>query len=73
MVIGRFMNKNTKPKRNTGVSLDHDVTEYLDVLSRETDRSRSWLINAIVRQHVQLVKEKRAAAVVEPELAVIRL
>ena len=61
------------PKRNTGVSLDQDVTQYLDDLARATDRSRSWLINAIIRRHAQHVKEAKTPpiALAHAELSVI--
>lgn len=43
-----------KPKRiNTGVVLDPDVAAYLEELGKQEDRDRSWLINAIVREHAE--------------------
>jgi len=43
-----------KPKRiNTGVTLEPDVIDYLESLGKREDRDRSWLINAIVREHAQ--------------------
>lgn len=65
------MNTKSPPKRNTGVSLDHDVTQYLDNLARATDRSRSWLINAIIRRHAQQVKEEKTPPIAVPELSMI--
>lgn len=34
----------------TGIGLDPEVVEFLAELARETERPRSWLINAIVRE-----------------------
>lgn len=43
-----------KPKRiTTGISLDGDVVAYLEELGKREDRDRSWLINAIVREHAE--------------------
>lgn len=38
-------------KTYTGVTLDPDVLTYLAELGKREDRNRSWLINAIVREH----------------------
>ena len=37
----------------TGVTLQTDVRQYLDQLARQLDRPRSYLINAIVREHME--------------------
>jgi hypothetical protein len=43
-----------KPKRiNTGITLEPDVVAYLEELGLREDRDRSWLINAIVREHAE--------------------
>lgn len=52
-------------KQITGVSFDPDVVAYLDELRQNTDRSRSWLINAIVRDYAQQMKERREARTTE--------
>jgi predicted transcriptional regulator len=45
-------NKSIK-KTVAGVVLDSDVIDYLDKLGEREDRSRSWLINTIVREYAQ--------------------
>lgn len=40
-----------RKKINTGVTLEPDVAAYLADLAKREDRDRSWLINAIVREH----------------------
>ncbi len=47
------MRKKTKNRSIAGVVLDSDVIEYLESLGEREDRSRSWLINSIVREHAQ--------------------
>ncbi len=37
----------------TGVRLEREVLEYLDELARQSDRSRSWILNRLVRDHAQ--------------------
>ena len=47
-------------KVHTGVSLEEDVIEYLDLLARQQQRTRSFIINSIVRQRgdfEQIVKK----------------
>jgi len=34
-----------------GVTFESPVLQYLDSLSEREDRSRSWLINRIVKEH----------------------
>lgn len=40
-------------KKQTAVTLDEDVLEYLRNLSVKEERSRSQLINRIVRSHAE--------------------
>jgi hypothetical protein len=47
------MSKESK-RINTGITLEADVVSYLESLSKQEDRDRSWLINAIVRDYSQL-------------------
>ena len=44
----------------TGVSLDRDVAEYLDVLVEQTRWNRSLVLNAVVREHARLLQERAA-------------
>ena len=60
----------------TGVGLDPEIVAYLAQLSRHTSRTRSWLINAIVRQHAFQAKvegEAQAAAAMRQEIPTIRI
>lgn len=55
-----------KPKRiNTGVVLDPDVAAYLEELGKQEDRDRSWLINAIVREHAERSGQGKTKAVLK--------
>jgi len=47
------MKKKKKNRSVAGVVLDSDVIEYLEALGEQEDRSRSWLINTIVREHAR--------------------
>ncbi|MEI6534973.1 MAG: CopG family transcriptional regulator [Verrucomicrobiaceae bacterium] len=49
-------------KRGAGVMLDPDVIEFLTHLAGKEGRSRSWLINYIIRLHIQQLVEKQRAA-----------
>ena len=42
------------PKRQTGVSFETHVLDYLDRVSREQKRSRSSLVNLIIEEHAAL-------------------
>ncbi len=60
----------------TGIGLDPEVVEFLAQLARESERPRSWLINAIVREKAQRLREEHAAAVAEganKKMPIIRL
>ncbi len=49
----------------TGIGLDPEVIEFLGELARETERPRSWLINAIVREKARSLREQNEAAEAE--------
>ena len=40
-------------KVGTGVTLDRPVIQYLDQIAREEERSRSQVINRIVKDHAK--------------------
>ena len=40
-------------KIHTGISLDEDVLNYLAQLTTRDQRTRSFIINAIVREHAR--------------------
>ena len=50
-------------KRGAGVMLDYDVLVFLALLAGKEGRSRSWLINYIIRHYAQQLaaREKDAA------------
>ncbi len=55
------MSKATTKKRTkfyTGVSLDRDVAEYLEALVEHTRWNRSLVLNAVVREHARMMKER---------------
>lgn len=39
--------------RPAGVTFETGVLEYLEILGEREDRSRSWLINQMVKAHAQ--------------------
>ena len=53
----------TSRKIYTGIGLDLDVVEFLADLGRETQRTRSWLINALIRDQFRRMEEEREAKV----------
>lgn len=66
----------TTKKLYTGVGLDPEVVGFLAELSRQTDRTRSWLINAIVLDHarrLRLEQETKAAQTTGVKVPVIRV
>lgn len=55
------MAKETDLKRVVGVSLSPDVIEKLDIIAKRDDRSRSFIIDALLRREVarfRLPREK---------------
>ena len=66
----------TARKIYTGVGLDPEVVEFLADLSRETERNRSWLINAIVLEQARRMRlelEAKAADASRKEPPVIQM
>jgi len=59
-------------RTSAGVMLESDVLAYLDHLAREQQRSRSFLINAILRWYVRCQTEQSKVEV-ERKIPVIRL
>jgi predicted transcriptional regulator len=50
----------------TSLSLDPDVAAYLEQLGKKADRSRSWLINSIIRTHAQQDQDEQLRAILWP-------
>ena len=42
----------------TGVSLEPEVTEYLDDLAQRMGVSRSWVVNTIVHEYAKVMEQK---------------
>ena len=55
----------TTRKIYTGIGLDPEVVEFLADLSRQTERPRSWLINAIVLEQARRLRVEQKAKVAE--------
>ena len=58
----------TQTRIAAGVAFDRDVLEYLRRLCTEAQRDRSFIINAIVREHARQSSEREI--VKEPETAI---
>jgi hypothetical protein len=65
--------KTRKPSRvYTGVSLEPEVSGYLDDLARRMGMSRSWVLNTIVQEYATLMEHKNLKPL-ESREAIIRL
>lgn len=53
-------NPSTQRTKNfkTGVSLEPEVINYLDLLAAQTGLNRSWLLNTIVAEHAKLARDR---------------
>ena len=49
----------------TSISFAADTIEYLDALAREADRPRSWVAEAIIKQHAKLKRQRPREAVID--------
>ena len=56
----------------TGVSLEPEVSKYLDDLARRMRMNRSWVLNTIVHEYAQFIENKNLTPL-ESREAVIRL
>ncbi len=59
-------------KYYTGVSLEHEVTEYLDDLARRMGMNRSWVLNTIVHEYAAFMENKQLTPLPSNE-GIIRL
>lgn len=50
--------KPSQAKMPRGVVFEPDVLDYLERLAKETGQSRNWAMNAAIREHAKLSKEK---------------
>ena len=65
----------TKTKKNryyTGVSLEPEVSAYLDDLAQRMRMSRSWVFNTIVHEYAGFIENKNITPLASRE-AIIRL
>ncbi len=60
---------NGQKKVVTSVTLDPEAQEYISTIAGKVERSRSWVINALIKKHARLVKEKVVDETL-PDLAV---
>ena len=56
----------------TGVSLEPEVSNYLDDLACRMGMSRSWVLNTIVQEYAKFIEHKNLAPLQSRE-AIIRL
>ena len=56
----------------TGVSLEPEVSAYLDDLAHRMHMSRSWVLNTIVHEYAKFIEQKNLSPLQSRE-AIIRL
>ncbi len=56
----------------TGVSLEPEVTKYLDDLASRMRMNRSWVLNTIVHEYAKFIEQKNLTPL-ESRDAIIRL
>ena len=61
-----------KTRIYTGVSLEPEVSAYLDDLAQRMRMSRSWVLNTIVHEYAQFIEHKNIAPLASRE-DIIRL
>jgi metal-responsive CopG/Arc/MetJ family transcriptional regulator len=61
-----------KTRFYTGVSLEPQVTDYLNDLAKRMGMSRSWVLNTIVYEYAQYIEHKNLKPL-ESREAIIRL
>ena len=47
------MSKKQSPQKVAGVALEPEVIEYLDQLAEKEERSRSWILNRLAKDHAE--------------------
>ena len=63
---------NKKSRFYTGVSLEPEVSAYLDDLAQRMRMSRSWVLNTIVHEYARYIELKNLTPL-ESREAIIRL
>jgi len=56
----------------TGVSLEPEVSQYLNDLARRMRMNRSWVLNTIVHEYARYIEQKNLTPL-ESREAIIRL
>lgn len=59
-------------RRSAGVKFESDMMEFVDRLAREQQRSRSFVINAILRWYARWVSEQHKVEMSQRKEPVIR-
>lgn len=62
-----------RAKVPVGITLDQENYEYLERLKKESGLDRTWVINAIIREHRRLVESKILSPLVNPAEQIIRI
>lgn len=60
-------------RKSAGVKFESDVLEFIDRLAREQQRSRSFIINSILRWYGKWLADQKPKVDAEKEQPVIRL
>lgn len=60
-------------RKSAGVKFESDVLAFIDQLAREQQRSRSFIINTILRWYSRWLAEQQSKVETEREQPVIRL
>ncbi len=47
------MTKKSSTKKVAGVALEPEVIGYLDSLAEKEERSRSWILNRLAKEHAE--------------------
>ena len=60
-------------RKSAGVKFESDVLEFVDRIAREQQRSRSFIINSILRWYGRWLTEQKAKVETDKSEPVIRL
>lgn len=60
-------------RKSAGVKFESDVLAFVDQLAREQQRSRSFIINAVIRWYARQSLEQRKVEAAQPTTPVIRI
>lgn len=60
-------------RKSAGVKFESDVLEFIDRMAREQQRSRSFIINSILRWYGKWLEDQKTKVEAEKREPVIRL